>query len=113
MNHPNSATNISILFLGDIIGRPGRNIVKRYLSILENRPSLIIANVENASHGFGVSSTNIAELKEAGVQVFSGGNHTFDRKEIFNFIELEPYLLRPANYPESTCGRGFCIIDIE
>ena len=109
----NSATNISILFLGDIIGRPGRHIVKQYLATLENKPDLVIANVENASHGFGVAADNITELKEAGVTVFSGGNHTFDRKEIFSFIDIEPHILRPANYPEKTAGHGYCLVPIK
>ena len=108
-----SKTNISILFLGDVIGRPGRHIVKQYLNALENKPDLIIANVENAAHGFGVTASNLNELKEAGVVVFSGGNHTFDRKEVFDLINQEPYLLRPANYPEKTAGRGYCIVNIE
>jgi len=108
----NANSNISILFLGDVIGRPGRHIIKHYLSTLENKPDLVIANVENVSHGFGVSASCLAELKEAGVSVFSGGNHTFDRKEIFDFINEEPYLLRPANYPEKTAGRGYCLVNV-
>ena len=109
----NSTAEISILFLGDVIGKPGRQIIKHYLDTLENKPDLIIANVENAAHGFGITQSNLAELKEAGVSVFTGGNHTFDRKEIFEFIDSEPYLLRPANYPEKTLGRGFCIVPVK
>ena len=108
----NSAAPISILFLGDIIGQPGRSIVKEYLASLENKPDLIIANVENTAHGFGITQNNLNELKEAGITVFTGGNHTFDRKEIFEFIDKEPYLLRPANYPEKTIGKGFCLITV-
>jgi 2',3'-cyclic-nucleotide 2'-phosphodiesterase len=107
-----SAASISILFLGDVIGKPGRCVVREYLDSLENKPDLIIANVENAAHGFGVSESNLAELREAGVSVFSGGNHTFDRKEIFEFIDKELFLLRPANYPEKTAGRGFCLVSV-
>lgn len=108
-----SQANISILFLGDVIGKPGRSIVKHYLDTLDNKPDLIIANVENAAHGFGVSQSNLSELKESGVSVFTGGNHTFDRKEIFDFIDQEPNLLRPANYPETTAGRGFCFVPVK
>lgn len=107
-----SKTNISILFLGDIIGRPGRNIVKQYLNTLENKPDLIIANIENVAHGFGISASSLDELKAAGISVFTGGNHTFDRKEIFDFIDNEPYLLRPANYPDKTPGKGSCIASL-
>ncbi len=108
-----SQANISILFLGDVIGKPGRSIVKHYLDALDNKPDLIIANVENAAHGFGVAQNNLSELKEIGISVFTGGNHTFDRKEIFDFIDQEPYLLRPANYPETTPGRGFCFAPVK
>jgi metallophosphoesterase (TIGR00282 family) len=109
----NSAAEISILLLGDVIGKPGRQIVKHYLNTLGNKPDLVIANVENAAHGFGITQSNLAELKEAGVTVFSGGNHTFDRKEVFDFIASEPYLLRPANYPEKTVGHGFCVVPVK
>lgn len=100
---------VSVLVLGDVIGRPGRQIVAKYIDSLAPRPDLVIANIENAAHGFGITEKNLKELKEAGVSVFTGGNHTFDQKEIFTFIESEEYLLRPANYPEGTPGRGWCI----
>ena len=108
------APAISILFLGDIIGKPGRLVVKKYLQHLretESFPDFVVVNVENAAHGFGVTRENLAELREAGVDIFSGGNHTFDRKEIFEFISEEPCLLRPANYPEGTPGEGYCILE--
>jgi metallophosphoesterase (TIGR00282 family) len=103
---------ITILFFGDIIGKPGRRALRRYLSDLEFKPDLIVANVENISHGFGVAEANLEELKEVGVQVFTGGNHTFDRKEIFGFIDRQPHLLRPANYPEGTPGVGHCLFEL-
>lgn len=104
--------DIKLLILGDIIGKPGRKIVKNFLSQRKKEFDLIIANVENAAHGFGVSLSCLTELKEAGVQIFTGGNHTFDRKEIFDFIEKEPLLLRPANYPRGTPGSGYCLFKI-
>lgn len=103
---------ISILFLGDVIGAPGRRVVACFLDTLAEKPDLVVANVENCAHGFGVTQKNLAELSSAGVKVFTGGNHTFDRKEIFDFIETEPYLLRPANYPDGTPGRGHCLINV-
>ncbi len=116
-----SNQTITILFLGDVIGKPGRLVVKKYLQSLrdgsasnnghsEAFPDFVVVNVENAAHGFGVTKDNIADLKEVGVDVFSGGNHTFDRKETFDFIDQEPNLLRPANYPEGTPGQGYCIL---
>jgi metallophosphoesterase (TIGR00282 family) len=117
-----SNASLTILFLGDIIGKPGREVVKKYLQHLRQQaeatdgsgrafPNFVVANVENAAHGFGVTRENLTELKEAGVDVFSGGNHTFDRKEIFSFISEEQYLLRPSNYPEGTPGRGHCFFE--
>lgn len=118
----NTDQTITILFLGDVIGKPGRLVVKKYLQSLKQGeivnngqvaafPDFVVVNVENAAHGFGVTKDNIADLKEIGVDVFSGGNHTFDRKEIFDFIDSEPTVLRPANYPEGTAGKGYCIIE--
>lgn len=103
---------IKILFFGDIIGKPGRRALVKYLKNSKDGADLIIANAENAAHGFGVQEQHITELQDAGVQVFTGGNHTFDRREIFDFMERYPFLLRPANYPEGTPGRGFCVIEI-
>jgi len=104
---------LTILFLGDVIGKPGRRVVVEYLSQLVNKPDLIICNVENAAHGFGVVEKHIEELAEAGVNVFTGGNHTFDQKEIFGFIDKHASVLRPANYPEGTPGKGYCIVEVD
>ena len=101
--------SLTVLVLGDVIGSPGRRMVAQYLAALDPKPDLVIANAENAAHGFGITEKNLNELRQAGVAVFSGGNHTFDQKEIFTFIDREEYLLRPANYPEGTPGRGSCI----
>lgn len=103
---------LKIQFFGDIIGKPGRRALTAYLKAHRSEADLIIANVENAAHGFGVQETHLNELSEAGVMVFSGGNHTFDRREIFDFIDKYPTLLRPANYPEGTPGRGNLLLDI-
>jgi metallophosphoesterase (TIGR00282 family) len=103
-------SSMSILFLGDVVGRPGRRVVSRYLASAEcPRADLIIVNAENSAHGFGMTEQNIRELHEAGAHVLTGGNHTFDRKEVFSFLEKYPYVLRPGNYPENTAGHGLCI----
>lgn len=107
--------SISILFLGDVIGKPGRDLVVKYVTeelASANPPDLVIANVENGAHGFGVTEKVLRELGDAGVRVFSGGNHTFDKKEIFEFIDRYPNLLRPANYPPGTPGKGTCVVDV-
>ncbi|MBX9687124.1 MAG: TIGR00282 family metallophosphoesterase [Candidatus Obscuribacterales bacterium] len=102
---------VKILFFGDVIGKPGRRALNAYLKTKKQEADLIIANVENAAHGFGVQESHISELSNAGVMVFSGGNHTFDRREIFDFIDKYPTILRPANYPEGTPGRGHIIVE--
>jgi metallophosphoesterase (TIGR00282 family) len=104
--------NISVLFLGDVIGKPGRRVIKQYLGGHAPKADLIIANAENAAHGFGTTESNLQELRDAGVQAFTGGNHTFDRKEIFEFIDQQQNVIRPANYPEGTPGSGSCIVEI-
>lgn len=103
---------LNILFFGDIIGKPGRRALVDYLKSVRSEADLVIANAENAAHGFGVQESHVKELSEAGVMVFSGGNHTFDRREIFDFIDSYPNLLRPANYPEGTPGRGHLLLDL-
>ncbi len=104
--------NISVLFLGDVIGKPGRRVIKQYLAGHAPKADLIIANAENAAHGFGTTESNLQELRDAGVQAFTGGNHTFDRKEIFEFIDQQQNVIRPANYPDGTPGLGACIVEI-
>lgn len=103
---------LQVLFLGDIIGKPGRQVVRRYLNGLTKKPDLIIANAENSAHGFGTTEANVEELRGAGVQAFTGGNHTFDRKELLEFIERQTNVIRPANYPEGTPGKGYCIVQV-
>lgn len=96
-------------FLGDIIGRVGREQVGRYLKEAKETYALdvIVANGENASHGFGLSACSIEELKGYGVDIFTGGNHTWDKKDIVGFLELEnSYVLRPHNYPANSPGSG-------
>ena len=77
--------NIKILFFGDITGRQGRNAVKRYLETLRAKselPDFVIANIENASHGFGLTKKNYQELADAGIDCFTSGNHIWDKKDV-------------------------------
>ncbi len=98
--------NISILFLGDIVGRPGRHGVARFLELAGNKYDFVIANVENASHGYGLTEKNYNELADMGVNAMTSGNHIWDRKDIFEYIDGADKLLRPLNYPEGTPGVG-------
>jgi metallophosphoesterase (TIGR00282 family) len=98
---------ISVLFIGDIIGRPGRNAVKKFLPSLiqKYRPNWIVANGENAAGGVGITEEIGSGLFEL-VDVLTSGNHVWDKKEAIPYLEKEPRLLRPANYPPQNPGRG-------
>ncbi len=102
---------IKIMFFGDIVGKPGRNAVKDYLVKLEDKPDFIIANVENASHGFGLTQKNYNELLSYGIDCFTSGNHIWDKREIFLYIDEADKLIRPINYPSETKGAGYRIIE--
>jgi metallophosphoesterase (TIGR00282 family) len=97
-----------ILFIGDIVGRPGRELVRRGLRGLVKHldVDLVIANVENAAAGFGLTKDIGDTFVEAGVDVMTSGNHIWDKKEVLEYMPLEPRLLRPANYPAGAPGRG-------
>ncbi|MEW5818709.1 MAG: TIGR00282 family metallophosphoesterase [Cyanobacteriota bacterium] len=105
---------IKILFLGDIVGRPGRFAVKYFIqnieSFLTEKPDFIFANCENASHGFGLTEKNYNELIEASIDLLTSGNHIWDRKEIYSYIDKAPFLIRPINYPENTPGKGSSVV---
>ncbi|MEO1190457.1 MAG: TIGR00282 family metallophosphoesterase [Pseudomonadota bacterium] len=100
-----------ILFLGDIVGRPGREALAEHLPALRRDLALdfVIANIENAAAGFGITKKIAGEIVGYGVDAMTGGNHSWDQKEALSFIEQEPRLLRPANYPAGTPGRGVAL----
>lgn len=115
MNQSNES--IKVLFIGDIVGRPGRNVVKHYLADLlssDNKPyDFIIANVENASHGFGLTEKNHKELSDMGINCFTSGNHIWDKKDVYSYINNSDRLIRPWNYPKGTYGVGYRIFEIK
>lgn len=100
-----------LIFFGDIVGKIGRKAVGDYLKELPTAFS--IANVENASHGFGLTEKNYNELNEYGINCFTSGNHIWDKKEIFNYIDSSDKLVRPANYPEGTQGVGSRVFEFD
>jgi metallophosphoesterase (TIGR00282 family) len=102
---------IELLFFGDIVGKPGRIAVKEYLGRLSPRPDVVIANGENVSHGFGMLHKHYEELQDAGVDIFTSGNHIWDQKDVFNYID-DVNLLRPYNFPVGSPGRGAAIFEI-
>jgi len=97
-----------ILFIGDIIGRPGRELLRKGLQPLVEHfgVEFVIANVENSAAGFGVTKDIGDAIVELGVDVMTSGNHIWDKKEAIEYIPTEPRLLRPANYPAGVPGRG-------
>lgn len=103
-----------ILFLGDVVGRTGRETVAEELPGLRQRlgVDLVIVNAENASHGFGLAPDMARRLFAAGTDVITLGNHAWDRKEIIPFIAETPHLIRPLNYPQGTPGAGSVIVTL-
>ncbi|HBL36948.1 MAG TPA: TIGR00282 family metallophosphoesterase [Firmicutes bacterium] len=100
---------MKIIFLGDIVGRPGRKLVKEMLPKLtkEYAPDLTVVNGENAAGGFGLTMEVAEELLQNGVDVITLGNHTWKHKEINQVLDRYKEVLRPANYPPGTPGEGF------
>ena len=98
---------MKIAFIGDIVGRPGREMLKKHLLKLREDEALdfVIVNYENASHGFGLTMKNCDELFSYGIDVMSGGNHSWDKKDILPLFDTRE-ILRPHNYPEEVAGTG-------
>jgi len=101
---------LRLLFIGDIVGKPGRVMVKHHLPKIKKKYNVdfVIANYENASHGYGITPKNYKEIKNAGIDVMTGGNHSFDKREIEPFLEIEP-ILRPINMYKENKGKGVFI----
>lgn len=104
---------IKILFLGDLVGRPGRFVVRDFLKKQRENYDFIIANVENASHGFGLTEKNYNEISEYGIDCMTSGNHIWDKREILNYIDKADKLVRPFNYPNGTPGRGSRVFELD
>ena len=115
-----------ILFIGDIVGSPGRQIVHDRLSdlVAQRKIDLVIANGENSASGFGITPRLAEELLQTDISVLTGGNHSWDKKEILDYLPHEPRLLRPANFPEGSPGSGvyvgtakngvkYCVINLQ
>ncbi len=101
---------MKILFIGDIVGNPGRAATTKFLEEHQHKYDFIIANGENAAGGKGLTFDIVDQLLASGVSAITTGNHVWDNKDIFNFIETTPQLIRPANYPTEVTGRGVTIV---
>jgi hypothetical protein len=103
-----------LLFLGDVVGRAGRDAVARHLPGLRERLALdfVVANGENVAHGFGITERTARDLYESGVDCITTGNHVWDQREIVATIDADPRLLRPINFPRGTPGRGIGVFTV-
>ena len=97
-----------ILFIGDIVGRPGRDLIRQGLPALveHHHIDFVIANGENAAAGFGITREIGEQLFDFGIDVLTSGNHIWDKREALDYIGIEPRLLRPANYPAGAPGNA-------
>src|SRR5271170_5372561 len=102
-----------LLFVGDVVGRSGRTILLTQLPILRAkwRLDFVIVNGENAAGGFGITEAICEEFLDAGADAVTLGNHAFDQREALVYIERQPRLIRPANFPPGTPGRGASVIE--
>ena len=102
-----------LLFCGDIVGRPGREAIVAHVPKLRAQLALdfVVINGENAAGGFGITEKICAEMFAAGADVITGGNHMWDQREAITFIDREPRLVRPLNYPNGTPGRGATVFE--
>lgn len=106
---------MNIVFLGDIVSRVGREGVKKIIPFLRKKyePDIFIANCENVSHGQGISKKHLLELKDAGIDFFTSGNHIWQRPDSTEILnESESFLIRPANYPEGVPGVGYKVLTL-
>jgi metallophosphoesterase (TIGR00282 family) len=105
---------VNLLFIGDIVGKPGRDVVTAHLPRLRDALKLdaVIANGENAAGGFGLTRAIADELFGVGVDVISTGNHWADQKEIYAVVETDDRVLRPVNYPKGTPGKGATLVTL-
>jgi metallophosphoesterase (TIGR00282 family) len=103
---------VNLLFIGDIVGQPGRRAVRELLPALKKRHNIdvVIANGENSAGGSGITPATATEIFESGVDAITSGDHLWDQKEVMTLLETEPRFLRPLNYPEGTPGHGSVVL---
>ena len=107
--------NMNILFLGDIVGASGRDVVRQHLSSLKERYEidLVVANGENSAHGKGITQKIYRQLLDMGIDVITMGNHTFSKNDIFQFIDNAERLVRPANMEPLAYGQHTTVIEVK
>jgi hypothetical protein len=104
---------MNLIFLGDIFGKPGRNLVRNQLpGILEEfEARFCIANIENIAQGRGITEKTAAVLFDAGIDAFTSGNHLWDRRESLEYLKIEPRITKPLNFPEPALGARYCVVE--
>ena len=102
---------MQILMVGDVFGRPGRKFFAEQTAKIKTEKNIdvVVVNGENAAHGKGLTKATFNALLSGGADIVTTGNHIWDRKDVYEFIDQEPFLIRPANYPEPCPGKGYCI----
>ena len=105
---------MKILFIGDIVGQPGRRAVTKIVPQLRQQHALdlVVANGENSAGGSGITPNTAAEILAAGVDVITSGDHLWDQKEVLDLLNREPRFVRPLNYPAGTPGQGSCVVSV-
>jgi hypothetical protein len=105
---------MKVLFIGDVVGRPGRAAVAALVPRLreERGIDVVIANGENSAHGAGLTGSTVSGLLASGVDVITSGDHTWDQKEIYEVVERESRLIRPLNFPPTAPGRGSVVVNV-
>jgi metallophosphoesterase (TIGR00282 family) len=104
---------MKVLFVGDVVGGPGRRGLKAAMPGLRERhsPDLVVVNGENSAGGMGITARTARDLFESGADVVTSGNHTYRHKEVYDFLDREPRVIRPANYPHANPGRGHTVVE--
>ena len=104
-----------VLICGDIVGRSGRDAIRRELPLLKKNKKLdfVLVNGENAANGFGITKKICEEFYSLGVDVITSGNHIWDQKDIIEHIELDKRLIRPCNFSDGTPGKGYAIFEMK
>ncbi|GMB08383.1 hypothetical protein EDD69_12020 [Thermolongibacillus altinsuensis] len=106
---------MKILFIGDVVGQPGRKMIEQYVPKLKAKykPNVVIVNGENAAGGKGITEKIYRRFLELGIHAVTLGNHTWDNREIFEFIDDAKVLIRPANFPDDVPGKGMVYVSVE
>ncbi len=104
---------MKVLFVGDVVGGPGRRGLKAAMPGLRERhsPDLVVVNGENSAGGMGITARTARDLFESGANVVTSGNHVYRHREVYDFLDREPRVIRPANYPHANPGRGHTVVE--